>query len=236
MIDLLFLAHNRLEFTKASLSNLIANTEGPEVQRLIIYDDNSTDGTREYLKAFKYGGVASKVELRFGEYDSPVAVMNDYLRSGPAEMFAKIDSDTMVPPDWLTECLGIMSRHPELHLLGIEAFRPVQPVCDRRTFDEAGFIGGIGLMRSEAFRDGLPEAEGRRQGFTQFQERHPEIIKGWLNPALPVFLLDWIPREPWQSLTAEYVKNGWNRDWREIFPDLCPYPEARKDLWSWWCE
>jgi GT2 family glycosyltransferase len=44
VIDLIFLSHNRREFTEACLQNLIRNTNWDRVNRLILYDDNSTDG------------------------------------------------------------------------------------------------------------------------------------------------------------------------------------------------
>jgi hypothetical protein len=243
MIDILFLAHNRLEFTKLCLANLIKNTNWSEVARLVIYDDESTDGTREYLHSFDPGICKIEfegkvnVEVRTGSFGSPVAIMNNYLRRDPALMFAKIDSDTMVPSGWLDECLRVMDMHPRVDLLGIEAFRPVQPgQHDSRSIDSAAFIGGIGLMRSRAFRYSMPNPDGKHFGFTAWQEHDTELEKAWLNPALPVFLLDWIPREPFRSLTKDYVSKGWNRDWSTIFPEQCPYPEDRKDLWSWWCE
>lgn len=233
-MDLIYLAHNRLEFTKASLSVLIENTNWEEVERLLIYDDNSVDGTREYLQSVKY---PKNPSFRFSKFGSPVAAMNDYLCDDNAShLFAKIDSDTMVPKGWLDDCMRVLHLNPGLHLLGIEAFRPV--VTGRipsRSFDDAEFIGGIGLMRTSAFEKSLPRPNGRF-GFTAWQQNNEAVRKGWLNPALPVFLLDWLPREPWRSLTQEYVQKGWNRDWATIFPQLCPYPEDRKDLWSWWCQ
>jgi hypothetical protein len=235
LIDIIYLAHNRLEFTRTTLPNLIANTNWNSVDRFIVYDDASSDGTTEYLLNYE----APRFQVKTGEWGSPVAVMNDYLvNEGPNHStFAKIDNDTMVPSGWLESCLYVMDADPGLDLLGIEAFRPVQPGIIARSYDPAQFIGGIGLMRVSAFREAeyLPRPNGR-QGFTQWQERHGRVRKGWLNPALPVFLLDWLPREPWLSLTAEYVEQGWSRDWHNIFPEVCPYPEDRNDLWSWWCE
>lgn len=239
MIDVLFLAQNRLEFTKVCLANLIENTDWSIIHKLYIYDDSSTDGTLEFVRSYNYGPLGPKVHFQFGDFGSPVAIMNHYLSLRDverADIFAKIDSDTMVPPGWLTETLRVLDKAPWLHFLGIEAFRPVQPgTCSFRLPDNAGFVGGIGLFRSSAFAYSLPRPDGR-QGFTQFQEHNEWIRKAWLNPALPVFLLDWVPREPWRSLTQEYVAKGWSRDWADIFPQLCPYPEERKDLWSWWCE
>ncbi len=226
MIDILFLTHNRLEFTKASLQALIQNTNWKEVARLILYDDNSEDGTREYLSGITFP-VAAKQE--FGLFSSPVSVMNHYLyQFDPREprVFAKIDNDTMVPAGWLDECLKVFTKNPDLGLLGIEAFNRVDAGSMERGYRDARFIGGIGLMRNGCFVT-LPRPFGRF-GFTAWQEKSP-VRKGWIDPSIPVFLLDRLPREPWRSLSLEYVQKGWQREWG-------PYAETDKVLWSWWCE
>jgi hypothetical protein len=227
MIDLLYLTHNRFEMTKASMAALIKNTNWAVVDRLLLYDDASDDETREYLTGI---GFPVKVEHRFGSFGSPVAVMVDYLTGLDQQelrTFAKIDNDTMVPAGWLNECIQVFAKHPELDLLGIEAFNPVVPGDYNRSFTDARFIGGIGLMRNEAFIT-LPRPRGRF-GFTAWQEKTARVRAGWINPSIPVFLLDRIPREPWRSLSLEYIAKGWQRDWG-------PYDEKSKNLWSWWCE
>ena len=228
MIDLLYLTHNRLEFTKASLAALIANTNWSLVDRFLIYDDNSTDGTREYLATVVY---PKAPEFQFGACGSPVAVMNHYLSAQSPhsdKIFGKIDSDTMVPAGWLGECLDVMERNRKtLDLLGIEAFNEVIPEPAPRSFTDARYIGGIGLMRIGAFVT-LPRPSGRF-GFTAWQTESAKVCKGWLNPSLPVFLLDRLPREPWSTLSKEYVEKGWQRYWT-------PYDETYKPLWSWWCQ
>lgn len=227
MINLLYLTFNRLEFTKASLAALIANTDWNKVSRLMIYDDESTDGTAEYLRSAQY---PITPEFRFGHYGSPVSVMNDYLCSrSPMErqIFGKIDSDTMVPPGWLNECLTVMHHCPGLDLLGIEAMNPVASSVPARGYIQANYIGGIGLMRSASFVT-LPRPNGRF-GFTDWQEKNPHVVKGWINPSLPVFLLDRLPREPWQTLSKQYIERNWQRHWGQ-------YEEKNKDQWSWWCE
>jgi hypothetical protein len=230
MIDILYLAHNRLEFTKASLKALVDNTNWDLVAKLIIYDDDSVDGTRDWLarqrERFSFGSV-----LRAGTYGSPVQIMIDYLAEvSPHDRipFAKIDSDTMVPPGWLDECARIMKAHQELDLLGIEAFNEVvYGFVPHRSYRPATHIGGIGLMRSSAFVT-VPRPNGRF-GFTAWQEQNPTVVKGWINPSLPVFLLDRLPREPWQTLSDEYAAKGWQRKWGL-------YTEDYKPLWSWWTE
>jgi hypothetical protein len=227
MIDILFLTHNRIEFTKASLQALLENTNWRHVGRLLLYDDASENDTRKYLSAFK---CPVPIEPRFGVFGSPVAIMNHYLyQLDPREVrtFAKIDNDTMVPQQWLDECLKVFDKHRELHLLGIEAFNRIEGGSVDRGYSEARFIGGIGLMRNGCFVT-LPRPNGRF-GFTAWQEKTATVRKGWINPSLPVFLLDRIPREPWRSLSKLYVEKRWQREWGA-------YPEKDKDLWSWWCE
>jgi hypothetical protein len=223
-MDLLFVAHNRYRFTKLVFETLIANTDWSLVDNLVITDDESCDGTREYLAQVE---APVPIVRMFGRYGSPVTVMNTYLQAGfEAPIFVKIDSDTMVPPGWLNETSKVMRLYPELDLLGIEAFRPVVAGEAVRTYDEADFIGGIGLMRKRAFCASLPRANGRF-GFTAWQERTKHVTPGWLNPALPVFLLDRMPMEPFVSLSADYEKRGWQRPWPK-------YTDEQAVLWGWW--
>lgn len=242
MIDVLFVAWNRLEFTKAAVEALLQNTDWEKHEaRLILYDDGSEDGTREYLQGF--AAECPDIELRLmgpreGRRVGPVAVMVDHIqRTDPQDenaphIFAKIDSDTMVPPGWLDETHRVMRINPGLDFLGIEAMHAIDPrPSETRTFEPARHIGGIGLFRTRAFSHSLPRPNVRdgRFGFTEFQLNTPHLIKGWTVPALPVFLLDHLPRDPWQSLSREYVDRGWQRNC-----DL--YAEGCKPMWSWWCE
>jgi hypothetical protein len=119
-----------------------------------------------------------------------------------------------------------MSINANLDLLGIEAFRPVVPGRTQRGYSPAEHIGGIGLMRTRCFAT-LPRPRGR-YGFTAWQQLTRKVTTGWLDPALPVFLLDRLPREPWRSLSKQYVAKGWQRDWG-------PYSEDQRAMWEWWC-
>lgn len=221
--DVLFLSHNRLAFTRKTLRTLINHTDWTLIRRLVIYDDWSTDGSHAYLK----NNVTLRTELRLTAYGSPVAVMLDYLTHDPADWVAKIDNDTMVPFGWLNECMAVVHKHPELDLLGIEAMKPVTPGHAERSYSRADFVGGIGLFRTAAFKARKPMEPQGRFGFTAWQDQNPDVIKGWLNPALPVCLLDRVPFEPWVTLSNEYVRRGWQREWEK-------YDERHRALWEWW--
>jgi glycosyltransferase involved in cell wall biosynthesis len=221
MIDILFLAFNRLEFTRETLAAMVRNTDWDRVRRIVVYDDGSTDGTREHLQEFDY---PVDVEIRHSKLGSPVAIMNEYLGNRPADVFAKIDNDTVLPPGWLTECLNVMNAHAELDLLGIEAFNKVKAGDCPRGYQPARFIGGIGLMRRRCFKS-FPRPNGRF-GFTQWQRQNAGVVKGWINPSLPVFLLDKMFLEPWLGLSNDYIAKGWQRQWPPYSPIDCA-------LWKW---
>jgi glycosyltransferase involved in cell wall biosynthesis len=226
-VDLLYLACNRLEFTRETFSTLLANTKWDHVHELFVYDDGSSDGTREWLEAMIEGVPASHrmVRTRLG---SPVAAMAHFIESASAPMLAKVDNDTMLPPGWLEVSLGVYEQHPELHFLGIEAMYPHEEGSGvQRGYEPAPFISGLGLYRRAAFAHSRPRAYQKWFGLEEWQvAQGPGLVRGWIRPALPVFLLDRIPFEPWAGHTSRYVQRGWQRSW--------PKYDPRCTLWKWW--
>jgi predicted glycoside hydrolase/deacetylase ChbG (UPF0249 family) len=224
-VDIIFLAWNRREFTVESLKYLRLNTDWSRVRRVLLYDDGSVDGTLEELMQFATGDVAPfEAWVIKTETHSPVAIMNDYLeKRHPAAWFAKIDNDVVLPPGWLTTCLDVLRENPSLDLLGIEAMYPAA-LDGARVAEPCGHIGGIGLMRTAAFKE-LPVAAGRL-GFSDWQVKH-DVVKAWLNPSLPVVLLDRLPIKPWSELSQQYEAKNWQRPWKR-------YAIGENVLWNWW--
>lgn len=220
--ELLYLAHNRLEFTRESFSTMVANTDWSRVAKLHVYDDASTDGTAEYLVGAAEAAPVETAVVR-GRWGSSVTPLRDFLRASEAEIVGKIDNDTMLPPGWLERSLAVLGLAPELDLLGIDTFtRPGEPVG----YLPARHIGGIGLFRRRAFSS-LPAADKRYFGFTKWQTDRKGCAKGWIRPPLPVFLLDLIPFDPWRSLSKRYIQQGVQRRWP-------PYNGGSTWLWEWW--
>lgn len=245
--DLLFLAKNRLAFTKASVEILIRNTNWNLVRKLWVYDDGSTDGTTQFLEQTVFPVKTNMVTgFRFG---GPVAVMRNFLTNPDApELFTKIDNDVLVPPRWLDKCMLVMNANPELDLLGIEppesrtphyagGMRSAAPEYTGpyvRGINKYGYapctsIGGIGTMRTATVRS-RADLQGHSVygGFTEWQIRHIGVRKGWIVPPIDVVLLDRLPVEPWQTLSREYILNGWQRGWTAYSADV-PY-------WKWFTE
>lgn len=228
----MYLAWNRIEYTKASFRTLRENTDWRYVDRLVVYDDGSEDGTAEFLERAGKTFPVPAFDFRQVNFNSPGATMNDYIALTEAEAFVKIDNDIAVPPGWLGPLIKLAQANPEYDLIGAEAgyTGPAENRRARYTVQKARHIGGVGLMRVEAFmrRPPVPASLGqkhRRDGFTIWQYRqHP--TSAWITPDLALVQLDRIPEEPWLSLSKEYCAQGWQRDWG-------PYEFEGRVWWEW---
>lgn len=225
-VDIMYLTHNRKEFTEESFRTLIKNTEWLNVHELVVYDDHSTDGTVGviYDRCFPY----INWYIVPGKWGNPTNPLVHFLKRSTADILVKIDSDVMLPPGWLTTCLDLMYLNPDIMMVGLEPVlgydhSPTVP----RTLTPVDVIGGIGLFRKEAFADSLPtHTPGKRyNGLYDWQLSHPEITKAYITPGLPVFLLDRVPHPPWSEYSKTYIEKGWQRPWEQYPPD--------SDIWKW---
>ncbi len=228
-LDILFTSHNRREYVEASFETLLANTDWSLVDTLHVFDDQSVDGTFAYLDQTLDSADIGETEavLLQRAFGGPVAAMNHCLDRTSADTLAKVDSDLILPPRWLETMRGVMEAHPELDALGTEPgfADPVQPDYVKRGYKPAPHIGGQGLFRTRAFEKRRPKQHDRYFGMTQFQRRY--MNAGWINPDLASCNLDHLPFEPWRSLAAEYVKQGWSRAWSSYSPEM-------REYWAWW--
>lgn len=230
-LDILFVAWNRLAFTKASWQMMMENTDWSLVNQLHIHDDGSIDGTTEWLAKARKDTPVPWI-WNDGHLGSPPAVMNRYVARSEAEWFAKIDNDIILPPNWLGAMSGVLERNPEVDLLGMEAGRGNSRHADWDgvyRFEPGSHMGGVGLVRVESLRQRVRMNEqGGRYGWTEWQHEYLQVVRGWINPDLPVVSLDRVPFEPWLSLSEKYVANEWQRPWGTY--------HERADYWDWWPE
>jgi hypothetical protein len=217
-VDILFPCWKRDEFTAASFEALTSTAPA------------------KHVHIVSYPGCS----------DGPVAIMNDFLSRDGSQIFVKIDNDVILPPGWFEAGMAVMEANPDLGLLGIEppASRTPAPWANGKRLpapEENGLshglgyarcemIGGIGFMRRSAFagREPMrPHGPLGVGGFSDWQIKHPEAVKGWIVPPLNVFLLDRLPFEPWRSLSKRYIAEGVQRPWTNYSP-------ADSALWDWW--
>lgn len=227
-VDVLYLAWNRREFTRASIDALAANTDWSEVETLYVHDDGSSDGTRKLLRLWMLDNpVTCKVVFHDKRMGSPVAVMNWYLDQPGDNDFVKLDSDIVVCPGWLTETLRMGYLNPGYDAIGITPWEgpPRRPPHPKRGILRNSHIGGVGLIRRRMFAQCRPVPRGRF-GWTEHQHNH-DFQVGWLKPDMPCFELDRLPVEPWVTHATRYVAKGWAREWPKYAAESHAY-------WDWW--
>lgn len=233
LADIVFTSHNRLRYTAATLEALLRYTNWEDhAHRLIVVDDNSSDGTAEYLGARIENWNGNRIcypEITFLDRPTggPTESLNRALDHCSADFVAKIDNDCIVCPGWLDHMHTVLHNNPVLDALGMEPGfgDPVAPLDQPRYPLRARWIGGVFVARAWCFRQ-RPVMNDRWFGMTSFWRKH---TTAWITPALPCFLLDHIGLEPWKSLAAEYIEKGWARPWESYF-------EAPEPYWSWWVE
>lgn len=241
MVDLLYTCHCRAEFVKVTLQNLMDNTNWELVESFYVYMDCSGEEPLSHIIANLRIPIdeGRKVHFLITNHGSIVAIMKDWIDKTTAPLLAKIDSDTMVPPGWLDVCVETLKVFPRVDLLGIEAYGdlakthftglpPNPKIFHKHGIRLTDHVGGIGVFHRRVFETMKDlEPQGTFHGFTEWQWRNPSVVKVWLDPALPVFLLDHLPFDPWKTLTDEYIAKGWmRRTWGQ-------YEEGCK-LWDWW--
>ena len=242
MIDLVYLTWNRREYVEFALPHLVENTDWDLVRTFWWYDDNSADGTRRVVHQLLDGLPVPVVRSVTRELRSPVRTMLQFLAEterDAAPVFAKLDSDIVVPPGWLERMCSVMDRNPWLELLGMEAgqaqgtagFPPPSPdplvlAPEQYTWVESSHIGGVGLMRRSAFTERPQIKAYGRFGFTEWQHTY-KPTRGWIAPDLLTCDLSKRPGQPWEHLSWQYVAKGWERQW--------PTQEGMDPVyWAWW--
>jgi Glycosyl transferase family 2 len=226
--DLLFTTHNRREFTIASFTALLENTNWDLVRRLLVVDDRSKDGTLEFM-GDAITRVPANATLLSGRMGGPAISMNVAVTRGDAPVLAKIDNDVIVCPGWLDSMLDVLEQHDEIDALGMEPGFGAH--CQRydvpRGIKRAKWIGGVGLIRRRVFDNGRRvQLDSRWFGWTLYQRKY--VRSAWITPDLPVFLLDHLPFEPWMSLSERYIKNEWQRRWPTR------HPQEWSNYWEWY--
>lgn len=112
MIELAFITWNRLEYTRLSLGQLLADPD--ESFRLSIWDNASTDGTRDYLQDEVDDPRIHDIifsDTNVGQVDA----VNSIWSASDADLLGKVDNDCLVTPGW-TRTLA--QAHDDIPRLG----------------------------------------------------------------------------------------------------------------------
>lgn len=119
-IPIKLITWNRLEYTKKTIASVLANTDYPF--KLWIFDNNSTDGTVDYLQSLK----DDRIEINYSDKNlGLVPPFNIFLEKFKNNKYiCQLDNDIIVPKGWLGKFKAVMDNLPIFslsadHYLGI---------------------------------------------------------------------------------------------------------------------
>lgn len=148
--SIVVLTYNQLAYTKACLESILRWTAYPNYE-LIVVDNDSQDGTADYLREFEKRDSRIKVILN-GKNLGFAAGNNVGLRVATGKFLVLLNNDTIVSPGWLSRMAAHFERNPSCGALcpvtnsiGNEAEVPVcyttseefLAEANERLFDEA---------------------------------------------------------------------------------------------------
>ena len=114
--SIVVLTWNNLDFTRACLASIEANTRYPNVE-LVLVDNGSSDETPEFLRA--YAKSRNNVKVILNEENLGFAAGNNAgLREATGEYVVVLNNDTYVTPGWLQGLVGHLMRNPDIGIVG----------------------------------------------------------------------------------------------------------------------
>jgi GT2 family glycosyltransferase len=171
--SIVVVSFNSLVYTRMCVETVLANTDGPPFE-LIVVDNASSDGSRDYLG--ELAGRDVRVSLFANEENVGFpAACNQGLAAARGDHLVLLNSDTMVPPGWLSR-LGSYLENDRAALVG-----PVTNRIGNEAEVETGY---------DTYGDFLREAGSRAA------RRHGE---GFEIPTLTMFCLA-MRREAWEAI------------------------------------
>ena len=102
MISIITAVHNQLPMNNLFYNSLKSNTKYP--YELIVIDNNSTDGSREFFQEF-----ADKIILNNDNYSYPYC-QNQGIKIAMYEYLAFFNNDILVSKDWDAKIIQIMNK------------------------------------------------------------------------------------------------------------------------------
>lgn len=158
------ITYNRLAYTKRTLRELWNTIERPYY--LVVSDNNSTDGTKEYLKGLIPRNRVDKVILNPDNY-YPGKACNIGWAEGIKEFEAthlmRLDNDMQLEKGWDYAAESYFKAIPELGQLGLDHEAIEDPRAGLRVLEIngkslnpwPGCVGGPSIIRRKLWDDGL---------------------------------------------------------------------------------
>ena len=116
LASIVIVTYNNLELNRICLQSVFTNTEWPAIE-VIVVDNASQDGTREYLEAARKRHANLKVV--FNEENRGFAAANNQgLLAAEGQFLVLLNNDTTVPRGWLSSLIRHLNIDPEIGVIG----------------------------------------------------------------------------------------------------------------------
>lgn len=159
-IELLFLSCNRLHYTKVSLPVLLSDPS--EQFSLTIWDNGSTDGTKEFLDSFQDPRIKRKV--LYHENAGAIYPINELSFSSSADLVGLVAEDLLVTPGWTRTLSQAHADVPEFGMIACwhlgqeyfdegKAWRKIQKFGNHRVLRHPWTNGAVGLVKLKTLRE-----------------------------------------------------------------------------------
>ena len=115
-VSVLIAIHNNLELNKSCLASILGKTDYPNYE-VILVDNASTDGSREYV--LELSGNDSRVRVILNEENESFAKANNRaLDAAEGEYVVYLNNDTIVTQGWITRLLRHLKSDPTIGMIG----------------------------------------------------------------------------------------------------------------------
>lgn len=135
IISIMMVTYNRLHLTKQTVDNIYQTINKPF--QFIIIDNNSTDGTIEYLNELnkQYDNVFIKFNNEnygIGKARNQCLKIADELNT---EWYVTIDNDILLHDGWLIECIDILKHNKHFGAIGVSFEPTIYPIIKSNGYE-----------------------------------------------------------------------------------------------------
>jgi glycosyltransferase involved in cell wall biosynthesis len=200
-IDLIFIAYNRLPYTKLAIPALLADPT--EEFLLTIWDNGSTDGTREYLASVEDPRIVRTVFS--AENVKLNGAVNDVVDRSEADLFGIVFDDDLVTPGWTRPLAQAHADVPDFGMIGCWHFSPetfdyerakhkIQRFGQHQVLRHPWTGVGAGLAKVKTMRECGPLESSRTTGYW-IKMALKGYVNGYYYPLIYVEHMDY----PWSQ-------------------------------------
>jgi hypothetical protein len=206
---LLMITYNRLEYTRLAL-DAVLQLDYPKLE-IVVWDNGSTDATPEFLKERLRGAPNVRLELsptNLGVVNPMNAV---WFGKHDAELLAKVDNDTLIPPDLIRRLADCHVRSNHFGALSGFHFRKegeaiadpknIVTVNGAKVFRQR-FVGGCAIMARRDVLERIGPILSRRA-----EEDRPFMDGGWTSYQQRLDELGYINGYPWPFVHVDHMED-----------------------------